>query len=192
MQLLRPCATVSCLKAADYDQSLHCWPCTTLLAAPSLCPAELMTLAMTSTLRHQLLPQCINDRTQARWRAALSCISLIASPPLLAADGIAGSVDETATGPLFTTTRRVKLEVTKQEKITLKYFRAVGGVVPEPFFEQAESIRCRAAPQRFCRDFSKTEVQVTSLRFMVPPVPGLTPKSLTFRHNAVIANYTFK
>jgi hypothetical protein len=27
---------------------------------------------------------------------------------------------------------------------------------------------------------------------MVPPVPGLAPKSLTFRHNTVIANYTFK
>jgi hypothetical protein len=26
----------------------------------------------------------------------------------------------------------------------------------------------------------------------VPSVPGLTAKSLTFRHNAVIANYTFR
>jgi len=86
----------------------------------------------------------------------------------------------------------MKLDVTAQEKITLKYFRAVDGVVPEPFFEETESVRCRASPQRFCRDLTKTEIQITSLRFMVPPVPGLTPKSLTFRHNAVIVNYTFK
>jgi len=26
----------------------------------------------------------------------------------------------------------------------------------------------------------------------VPTVPGLTAKSITFRHNAVIANYTFR
>lgn len=97
-----------------------------------------------------------------------------------------------ATEPLFTTTRPMKLDVTAQEKVTLKYFRAFDGVAPEPFFEEAESIRCRASPQRFCRDFSKTELRITSLWFMVPPVPGLIPKSLTFRHNAVIANYTFK
>ena len=74
----------------------------------------------------------------------------------------------------------------------MQYFRAVDGVVPEPFFGEAESIRCRASPLRFCRDFSKTEIQFTALRFMVPPVPGLTSKSLAFRHNAVIANYTIK
>jgi len=131
-------------------------------------------------------------RARSRWQAALTCISLIASPPLLAVDSLAGIVDEMAAESLLTTTRPMKLGVTAQERITLKYFRAVDGVAPEPFFDQAEPTGCGASPQRFCRDFSKTEVQITSLRFMVPPIPRLAPRSLTFRHNAVIANYTFK
>ncbi len=65
--------------------------------------------------------------------------------------------------------------------------------LPEaPFFTASESAQCREKPYRFCRDFSQSEVRLTSLRFMVPEVRGLSPKSLTIRRNSVIANYTFR
>lgn len=65
--------------------------------------------------------------------------------------------------------------------------------IPEaPFFTASESTQCRAKPYRFCRDFSQSEFRITSLRFMVPEVRGLSPKSLTIRRNSVIANYTFR
>ena len=126
------------------------------------------------------------------WRAVAFCIALIASLPLLAAADLAPAADDNASHPPFAPGRPIKLSASAQEKITVQYFHPVDAIAPEPFFEEAESIRCRTSPLKFCRDFSKTEVQITSLRFMVPPVPGLAAKSLTFRHNTVIANYTFK
>jgi hypothetical protein len=125
-------------------------------------------------------------------RAVVFCIALIASLPLLAAANTAFAADDNASQPPFASGRPIKLNAPERERITVQYFHAVDAIAPEPFFEEAESIRCRTSPLKFCRDFSKTEVQITSLRFMVPPVPGLAPKSLTFRHNTVIANYTFK
>ncbi len=68
----------------------------------------------------------------------------------------------------------------------------VSGVPEAPFFSASESKQCREKPYRFCRDLSQSEFRLTSLQFMVPEVPGLKPKSLTFRHNSVIANYTFR
>ena len=142
--------------------------------------------------RNRSLPWRTGARAGPRMRATAFCTALIASLPLLAAADLARAADENAAQPPFVPARPIKLNVPAQEKITLQYFRAVDAVVPEPFFEEAQSIRCRTSPLKFCRDFSKTEVQITSLRFMVPAVPGLAPKSLTFRHNTVIANYTFK
>jgi hypothetical protein len=66
------------------------------------------------------------------------------------------------------------------------------GLPEVPFFSASESTQCREKPYRFCRDFSQSEFRLTSLRFMVPDVRGLTPKSLTIRRNSVIANYTFR
>lgn len=74
----------------------------------------------------------------------------------------------------------------------LKSFHPLEGNVPPPFFEAAESIRCREVQPKICRDLARTEIQLTSMRFMVPEVPGLQAKSLTFRRNTVIANYTFR
>jgi hypothetical protein len=147
---------------------------------------------MKSIRHHHSLPWRIGARAEPCVQATAYCVSLIASLPLLAVVGSACAADDNAAEPSFAAARPIKLDATAQEKITLKYFRAIDAVPPEPFFEEAESIRCRTSPLKFCRDFSKTEIQITSLRFMVPPVPGLAPKSLTFRHNAVIANYTFK
>lgn len=142
--------------------------------------------------RNRSLPRRTGAGSAPRVRAVVFCIALIASPPLVAAADLARAADENAAQPPFGPGRPIELNVTAQEKVTLQYFRVVDAVVPEPFFEEAQSIRCRTSPLKFCRDFSKTEVQITSLRFMVPAVPGLAPKSLTFRHNTVIANYTFK
>jgi len=74
----------------------------------------------------------------------------------------------------------------------LKNFHQLDGVVPIPFFEEAASIRCREVQPKICNDLARAEFQLTSLRFMVPPVPGLAPRSLTIRRNSVIANYTFR
>jgi len=68
----------------------------------------------------------------------------------------------------------------------------VSGLPEEPFFNASESTQCRAKPYRFCRDFSQSEFRLTSLRFMVPEVRGLSPKSLSIRRNSVVANYTFR
>ncbi len=75
---------------------------------------------------------------------------------------------------------------------SLRNFRPLEGVVPAPFFEEPGSIRCRELSPKICRDLATTEFQLTSLRFMVPEVPGLAAKSLTIRRNSVIANYTFR
>ncbi len=68
----------------------------------------------------------------------------------------------------------------------------VSGLPEEPFFNASESTQCRAKPYRFCRDFSQSEFRLTSLRFLVPEVRGLSPKSLSIRRNSVVANYTFR
>lgn len=88
--------------------------------------------------------------------------------------------------------RQINIVRAAQDSNTLKNFRPLEGVVPAPFFEEPGSIRCRELPPKICRDLAKTEFQLTSLRFMVPEVPGLAAKSLTIRRNSVIANYTFR
>lgn len=88
--------------------------------------------------------------------------------------------------------RTLKIVKPATESDRLRNFRPLDGVVPIPFFEEAESIRCREVQPKICRDLARAEFQLTSLRFMVPEVPGLAPKSLTIRRNSVIANYTFR
>lgn len=88
--------------------------------------------------------------------------------------------------------RQINIVRVAQDSNTLRNFRPLEGVVPGPFFEEPGSIRCRELPPKICRDLAKTEFQLTSLRFMVPEVPGLAAKSLTIRRNSVIANYTFR
>ncbi|GEM_PF-6989106 len=66
------------------------------------------------------------------------------------------------------------------------------GIPREPFFAVSEATQCREKPYRFCSDLSKSEFRLTSLRFMVPEVPGLKTKSLTIRRNSVVVNYTFR
>ena len=68
----------------------------------------------------------------------------------------------------------------------------VSGIPEAPFFTASESTQCQEKPYRFCRDFSQSEFRITSLRFIVPEIRGLSPKSLTIRRNSVIANYTFR
>ena len=88
--------------------------------------------------------------------------------------------------------RTLKITKPATDADRLKNFHQLEGVVPIPFFEEAESIRCREVQPKICRDLARAEFQLTSLRFMVPEVPGLAPKSLTIRRNSVIANYTFR
>lgn len=75
---------------------------------------------------------------------------------------------------------------------SLTSIEPAAGLRQAPFFTASESTQCREKPYRFCRDLAQTEFRLTSLRFMVPEVPGLAPKSLTIRRNSVIANYTFR
>ena len=51
---------------------------------------------------------------------------------------------------------------------------------------------CNEKTQPLCRDLAASEFQVTSLRFMLPEVRGLSPKSLNIRRNSVSATYTFR
>ena len=51
---------------------------------------------------------------------------------------------------------------------------------------------CNEKTQPLCRDLAASEFQVTSLRFMLPEVRGLSPKSLNVRRNSVSATYTFR
>ena len=88
--------------------------------------------------------------------------------------------------------RPIKIAKVAANADHLKRFYALEGNVPPPFFDAAESIRCRQVQPKICRDLARTEIQLTSMRFMVPEVPGLQAKSLTFRRNTVIANYTFR
>ena len=75
---------------------------------------------------------------------------------------------------------------------SLAVIEPVSGIPEAPFFTASESTQCREKPYRFCRDFAQSEFRLTSLRFMMPEVRGLAPKSLTIRRNSVIANYTFR
>ncbi len=75
---------------------------------------------------------------------------------------------------------------------SLTSIEPAAGLRQAPFFTASESTQCREKPYRFCRDLAQTEFRLTSLRFMVPEVRGLAPKSLTIRRNSVIANYTFR
>lgn len=75
---------------------------------------------------------------------------------------------------------------------SLTMIERASGPPQAPFFTASEAAQCREKPYRFCRDFSQSEFRVTSLRFMVPEVPGLSPRSLTIRRNSIIANYTFR
>ncbi len=58
--------------------------------------------------------------------------------------------------------------------------------------DATDSARCNEKKQPLCRDLARSEFQVTSLRFMLPEVRGLSPKSLNIRHNSVSATYTFR
>lgn len=98
---------------------------------------------------------------------------------------------ETRTPPTSSTSV-VRIVDPTQPHVQLKRLPARDPIAPTAFYEETELTLCRTRPQRFCRDLAKAEFEITSLRPMVPSVPGLTAKSLTFRHNAVIANYTFR
>lgn len=63
--------------------------------------------------------------------------------------------------------------------------------VVAPIDEQ-DAPRCGEKVQPFCRDLAASEFQMTSLRFMLPEVRGLSPKSLNIRRNSVSATYTFR
>ena len=88
--------------------------------------------------------------------------------------------------------------VTQGEKLaplsgnSLAAIEPATGLPQAPFFTASEPTQCREKAYRFCRDLAQSEFRLTSLRFMVPEVRGLTPKSLTVRRNSVIANYTFR
>ena len=68
----------------------------------------------------------------------------------------------------------------------------ISGPPEAPFFAASESTQCREKPYRFCRDLAQSEFRITSLRFMVPEIRGLSPKSLSIRRSSVVANYTFR
>lgn len=121
-------------------------------------------------------------------------LAMLAATILLSPVHRAHAIDNVPAAALIPVARPLKPppSMVASDSNTLKHFRKQEVASVEPFFEEAETVRCRETPQRFCRDFAKTEFQVTSLHFMVPPVPGLAPRSLTFRRNTVIANYTFR
>ena len=58
--------------------------------------------------------------------------------------------------------------------------------------ESSDSSICNEKKQPLCRDLAASEFQFTSLRFMLPEVRGLSPKSLNVRRNSVSATYTFR
>lgn len=51
---------------------------------------------------------------------------------------------------------------------------------------------CTGKRQAFCRDLAATELRITSLYFMLPEVPGLTPQRLNIRRNSVSVTYSFR
>jgi hypothetical protein len=89
-------------------------------------------------------------------------------------------------------TRPVRIVAPTLDADQIKSFRPLNGAVPAPFFEAADLTRCREVQPKVCRDLARAEFQLTSLRFMVPDVPGLAPRSLSIRRNSVVANYTFR
>jgi len=58
--------------------------------------------------------------------------------------------------------------------------------------DESDSSICNEKRQPLCRDLAASEFQLTSLRFMLPEVRGLSPKSLNIRRNSVSATYTFR
>jgi len=114
----------------------------------------------------------------------------VLSLSIMLAGGAQAADDAPREQPLLTRPIRIVKSVTDADQ--LKSFHPLNGAVPAPFFEEAELIRCREVQPKICRDLARAEFQLTSLRFMVPEVPGLAPKSLTIRRNSVVANYTFR
>ena len=58
--------------------------------------------------------------------------------------------------------------------------------------ESSDSSICNEKKQPLCRDLAASEFQFASLRFMLPEVRGLSPKSLNVRRNSVSATYPFR
>ena len=58
--------------------------------------------------------------------------------------------------------------------------------------DDADASLCNDKKQPLCRDLAVSEFQVISLRFVLPEVRGLSPKSLNIRRNSVSATYTFR
>ena len=58
--------------------------------------------------------------------------------------------------------------------------------------DESDSPLCNEKKQPLCRDLAASEFQLTSLRFVLPEVRGLSPKSLNIRRNSISATYTFR
>ena len=56
----------------------------------------------------------------------------------------------------------------------------------------SDSSICNEKRQPLCRDLAASEFHFTSLRFVLPEVRGLSPKSLNVRRNSVSVTYTFR
>ena len=121
-----------------------------------------------------------------RWRLSL-VLALTSACALIVAAADNESSPVTTNGPSI-----VRIVDPTRPQAQLKRLRSVDILAPTTFYEETEVTLCRTRPQRFCRDLAKAEFEITSLHTLVPTVPGLTAKSITFRHNAVIANYTFR
>lgn len=66
------------------------------------------------------------------------------------------------------------------------------GIKAATVADESDSSICNEKRQPLCRDLAASEFQLTSLRFMLPEVRGLTAKSLNIRRNSVSATYTFR
>ena len=74
----------------------------------------------------------------------------------------------------------------------LRTSNAAMGIKAATFNDESDSSICNQKRQPLCRDLAASEFQLTSLRFMLPEVRGLSPKSLNIRRNSVSATYTFR
>ncbi len=126
------------------------------------------------------------NRPCCRWRLCVAlALTLACAVVVVAADNESSVL--TTSSP-----SAVRIVDPTRPQVQLKRLRFVDVIAPTTFYEETELTLCRTRPQRFCRDLAKAEFEITSLHPLVPAVPGLTAKSITFRHNAVIANYTFR
>ncbi len=131
--------------------------------------------------------------TPAR-RAAVACVTC-ASPNLshdAALDDMGALASPRADAPPSVVVNRAAFESIDFSAAANATAVINSGVTVVTVPDDQDPSICDRKTHPLCRDLAAPEFQATSLRFMLPEVRGLSPKSLSIRRNIISTTYTFR